>query len=272
MIQELSGRRFGKLVAVAPTQERKHGAVLWRCRCDCGREVLVESRRLKPGVIRSCGCDSASAHPKDLTGQRFGRLVVTEKTEKRSKNRYVLWRCRCDCGNEIETTKDRLLSGNTTSCGCARHPERKDWVGRRFGNLVVEAYARKEKGSHLWRCRCDCGNQVEVRQSNLLSGSTTSCGCKHTPSNVLHFVDGTCVESIRSKTLSRANTSGVRGVYFNRKRGKWIAQIMFKGKVHYLGGYSRIEDAAKARREGEALFEEFLDWYQRDCEGKAESG
>lgn len=72
------------------------------------------------------------------------------------------------------------------------------------------------------------------------------------------------MEGIQSKTISKANTSGVRGVYFNKKRGKWVAQIMFKGKCYYLGGYDKLEDAAKARARGEEMFDDFLEWYKQE--------
>lgn len=261
MKRDLTGLCFGKLTAVEPTPERKHSAVVWRCRCDCGNEVLVESRRLKPGVIYSCGCEAPTATGGDLTGLRFGRLTVCGPTEKRSANRYILWRCQCDCGNLVEVGRDKLLSGGTTSCGCGQKPPRKDYLGKRFGMLTVTGYAGKKGGVHYWRCRCDCGNQTEVSQSNLQDGQV-SCGCIQSQRPGLHFVDGTFVEGIQSNTLSKANTSGIRGVYFNKKRGKWIAQIMFKGKCYYLGGYSQIEEAAKARRQAEErIYGEFLEWY-----------
>lgn len=263
MKRDLTGQRFGSLLVVEPTEQRSHGAVLWRCRCDCGREVIIESRRLRAGLISSCGCREPDI-PADLTGRRFGRLTVAEKTEKRTKNRSVLWRCRCDCGGEIETTRDKLLSGGVSSCGCGRQPPLKDWVGRRFGKLTVEAYAGKEKGAHLWRCRCDCGTVVTVRQSNLQSGCTASCGCGHDPTAILHFVDGTCVERLRPRALSKANTSGVRGVYYDRTHNSWAAQIMFRRKCYYLGRYATLEEAAKARRRGEEMHDAFLDWYDHE--------
>lgn len=57
------------------------------------------------------------------------------------------------------------------------------------------------------------------------------------------------------------NTSGYNGVYRNKRNGKWAAQITFKGKTYYLGSYSDIENAVKARRRGEVLYEGFLEKY-----------
>ena len=52
----------------------------------------------------------------DLTGQRFGRLVVTERGP--SSTGHAKWRCRCDCGNEAVVGSNALRSGFTQSCGC----------------------------------------------------------------------------------------------------------------------------------------------------------
>ena len=56
---------------------------------------------------------------KDLTGQRFGRLVVVKKADwVKTKSTGANWLCRCDCGNEKIVTSSALLTGNTKSCGC----------------------------------------------------------------------------------------------------------------------------------------------------------
>ena len=145
--KDLTGLRIGKLTVLEPTEERIRNAVVWRCRCDCGNEILVESRRLKPGAIYSCGCvKNPYDGIKDLTGLRFGKLTVKGKSGNKTKDGNPLWLCQCECGNTIETTKRRLITGNTSSCGCGKTPPLKDWVGKRFGMLTVLSYARKEKG------------------------------------------------------------------------------------------------------------------------------
>lgn len=53
----------------------------------------------------------------DLTGQRFGRLTVVEQAG-RAKNRCIVWRCNCDCGETVIVTGDDLRRGHTKSCGC----------------------------------------------------------------------------------------------------------------------------------------------------------
>jgi len=58
---------------------------------------------------------------------------------------------------------------------CAKRCERE---GQRFGRLVVEEFAGKtSKSQSIWNCRCDCGNTKMVKNGDLVSGHTKSCGC-----------------------------------------------------------------------------------------------
>ena len=260
------GYQIGKLKVISATNQKKNGYIIWNCQCDCGNIIQLDTRCLQRRTVKDCGCvTKVKPGQKDLTGLRFGMLVALHPTDDRDRNGGVVWLCRCDCGNEILAPSGQLLQGYRKSCDCLRKPPRKNWVGKRFGKLVVTEYVGKENGVHLWNCRCDCGNTAIVRQSNLKIGHTTSCGCLNDPREKLHFVDGTCVEAIRSNKLRKNNTSGVRGVYLNKKSGKWIAQITFKRKCYSLGSYSHIDEAAAVRKAAEErLFGEFLDWYYNE--------
>lgn len=56
----------------------------------------------------------------DRTGQKFGNLLVLGLVGKNPHNQYM-WRCRCECGKEINVPTHNLTTGNTRSCGCKRH-------------------------------------------------------------------------------------------------------------------------------------------------------
>lgn len=187
--------------------------------------------------------------------------VLGPDEENRAENGERLWRCLCGCGARTSVPARQLEAGHKKSCGCARHPALKDWVGRRFGSLTVTAYDGKRGGKHYWRCLCGCGGETVVSQSNLQGGHTRSCGCLADPVSTRHFVDGTCIESIRSRRIAASNKSGVRGVYRNNKTGRWAAQITFRGKTRYLGSFESLEEAAGARAEAEKLFDDFLERY-----------
>ena len=53
----------------------------------------------------------------DRTGQVFGKLTVLEQAG-RDRLKKVLWKCKCECGNETVVVAGSLTTGNTTSCGC----------------------------------------------------------------------------------------------------------------------------------------------------------
>lgn len=52
----------------------------------------------------------------DLSGLKFGRLTVIERSDNRGKE--TMWKCRCDCGKQITAQGNNLKSGHTKSCGC----------------------------------------------------------------------------------------------------------------------------------------------------------
>jgi hypothetical protein len=57
--------------------------------------------------------------PRNITGQKFGRLTAIKFVEIRNKNKHF-WEFKCDCGNTTVTQKTGVMGGHTTSCGCFR--------------------------------------------------------------------------------------------------------------------------------------------------------
>ncbi len=120
--ERLSGQKFGRLTAIERTNEKKGTNFIWRCRCDCGREIRVSANLLLNGSTKSCGClrmEGKNANYRDFAGQRFGRLVAIEPIQQRSGG-SVMWKCRCDCGRESIHASKTLISGRTQSCGCLK--------------------------------------------------------------------------------------------------------------------------------------------------------
>lgn len=151
-----------------------------------------------------------------------------------------------------------------------QHSRKKlDLTGQRFGKLTVLEPAENVGPRTAWLCRCDCGQETVVTTVRLRDGRSTSCGCdkEHAgkpPCEIarasLTYVDGTCVEMIRTRPIRCNNTSGVTGVEWWAAKGRWRATICFKGRRRYLGSYEKFEDAVKARKRAEEeVFEPFLD-------------
>ena len=268
---DLTGRTFGKLTAISCAEGQRSRAV-WECRCECGSVKRVSYHNLVNGCTKSCGCARRAAKSKDLTGQTFGRLTVVGRGEGTGA-----WKCRCECGGEATVRGNSLLSGNTRSCGCLQSERKRaayrDLAGRRFGRLIaLEPVEARRKGSVVWRCRCDCGQECEHPAKTLAEGRALSCGClRHENESLqksLHYVDGTCVEFVENAgKLRRNNTSGYPGLKLVRE--KWQVRITFKKKTYYLGAYADKAEAIRVRKEAEQrMFGEFLDWYNAEFPDK----
>ena len=224
----LIGMEFGMLTVIAEAESRK-GKARWLCRCVCGNTVTVNAYDLRSGNTKTCGCSRKEANAKsgmarrgvpsgrllDLTGLRFGRLVVISHAGKSEKGVH-LWHCQCDCGNVVVIRGDVLRYGQTKSCGCLAkeiHAERCrsrkgmpspkliDLTGKRFGRLTVLRRATKDDcqidQQVKWVCRCDCGKITYPTSAVLRSGHTSSCGCRGleraTEAKMIH--GDTCKES-----------------------------------------------------------------------------
>jgi len=64
----------------------------------------------------------------DLTGREFGRLTAIEKVGN-GKGGCAIWKCKCQCGNEVSVLSQSLKSGHTASCGCKRRERMESFRG-----------------------------------------------------------------------------------------------------------------------------------------------
>lgn len=111
MFRDLTGLYFYRW-KVLEFVGRSRTNVYWNCKCLCGVEKNVNQYSLLRGTSKSCGC--AKKH--NLTGNRFGRLLV--KKFDGMHNGRSFWLCVCDCGNTTIVQEARLLNRHTKSCGC----------------------------------------------------------------------------------------------------------------------------------------------------------
>lgn len=187
----LTNQRFGKLVPQFRTQNIGNKTA-WVCKCDCGNITVVTADNLKRGNVQSCGCyqkeQTSKANGIDLTGQRFGKLLVLNKCIKDPNeiDRHIKWQCLCECGNVVKVYSNNLTSGHTTSCGCfhieqIQKAKRLKLTNEKFGLLTVLSLNEEktsQKHSTYWNCICECGNKTVVKGVHLIGGETQTCGCK----------------------------------------------------------------------------------------------
>lgn len=260
----MQNENAGLWMILGPYITTSKGEKKYLCRCECGTERYVLERSLRYGGSKSCGClarrNATEKIEHKLKGRVFDDLEVIDKAEKKERNGGTWWVCRCSCGNIIEVPGTLLVTGRKTHCGCKSEPEyyTVDISERKFDRLTAKypLLERDDKGSVIWHCVCECGNEVDLSYNVLMYSEIRSCGCwkKERESHLSDFlthVDGTSLDMIKSKKLPSDNTSGFKGVYF--QKGKWLAKIVFQKKQYHLGQYDRIEDAVKARKDAESL-------------------
>lgn len=112
------GKKYGMLTVVSFAY-RSGNHKYFNCICDCGNTCVRREDALHEGRFSSCGCTNYNkgipAHNrKDLTGMRFGKLLVLRYADTSGKK--ARWLCRCDCGNEVIVEGHNLLSGQSYQC------------------------------------------------------------------------------------------------------------------------------------------------------------
>lgn len=97
----------------------------WMCSCSCGNIKSVNGTHLRKGTSTNCGCkhgeNIAFTKAKDITGERFGRLVALYSTGERTHSGFK-WVCQCDCGRIDVYTVYELHSRKVEECKeCQKH-------------------------------------------------------------------------------------------------------------------------------------------------------
>lgn len=163
---DLVGRRFYQLLVVENMGLRPHGTKGKRlrcycCLCGCGKELLVNANSLLTANTRSCGCIRSKIMRKklfnDLSGCRFGRLIVIEMSHRIPKN--IIWRCQCDCGNKNAVRGCNLTGGVTQSCGCL-FKEKVTRHGMCKKGKSVAVYTRYKRRSPVVRLANGVSNSI----------------------------------------------------------------------------------------------------------------
>lgn len=123
------GERFGSLVVKKMIYER-NGKTMVSCICDCGSELTTYLTYLTSGNTTSCGCiqrkRAGESNTKDFSGMISRNGVRFIRRYQQNDHGCWLWLCSCPCcGNDFVALPAKVLSGHTTSCGCAKMSSRE---------------------------------------------------------------------------------------------------------------------------------------------------
>lgn len=151
--------------------------------------------------------------PIDLTGKKFGNLLVSRQAERTSK--FVQWVCFCDCGKEVIVRGDHLRSGNTKSCGCTR---KKKIAERNRKCLVKYKKTHGKSGSRtyaVWASMVSrCTREKDKSYKHYGGRGIALCDDWHVFSNFLRDMG----EAPDDHTLERVDNDG----NYETSNCKWV--------------------------------------------------
>lgn len=157
---------------------------------------------------------------KSLIGSKFGKLTVVELAPK-TKNRSILWRCVCDCGNGKIAKNKNLLEGITYDCGCVSKQGYKE--GQKVARLTLMREIPARRG-RSWECVCDCGKKIIAIESYIRDGIIKSCGCLakeyRQTGNVIHHLYKSRINKIYQGMKNRCYLKSF--VYYKNYGGRGI--------------------------------------------------
>lgn len=203
----------------------------------------------------------------DLTGQKFGKLVVVERYSNKGKE--IRWVCKCECGNQSVVMGRNLRNGSTKSCGCynSEQPRTHGMSRTRFYTLWA---------SMLRRCSVDKGKVYEMYKGKGVDvcpewreferffedmhdsyrKHTSEFGERNTTLDRIDGDKGYSLENCRWATYekqsrNRSFANEYPGVVFRKRSGKWRANIGIDGKQIHLGTFETFNEALATRKEAE---------------------
>lgn len=111
------GEKINKLTII--DLKKQNNNFYFLCKCDCGTQKWINCDSVIRNVTKSCGCIARNPGYEDLTGRKFGRLLVIKYAGKKgNKRKRIAWLCKCDCGKQVEILGENLKQGISKSCGC----------------------------------------------------------------------------------------------------------------------------------------------------------
>lgn len=198
---------------------------------------------------------------KDLTGKTFGRLTVIKRAEN-DKHRHPRWHCLCSCGSVTTTNCSSLIAGRSKSCGCLKrekatsHGMRHHPVYGVWQQMKARCLNKKNKrwANYGGRGIIVCARwETSFENFWLDMGPTYKKGMSiDRKDNDGNYEPGNCrwataVQQNNNRSVNKNNTSGSRGVHWDKRHKKWNARVQENRKLKHIGYFSDKIEAAQAR-------------------------
>lgn len=172
---------------------------------------------------------------------------VTDLERKKIKRLYNKGLSILNISYELNRNKNTIKK-YVKEMGLVR--ENPDLIGQVFGKLTVIELDQESSGRRKWICKCSCGNTVSVREYNLKSGNTKSCGCTRKEKS-----------SVRNLNVKQVKTRDNQGGVYYFQPGEIVLKGNYESKgskvkeyklsPEELAAYLKELETKKVKRRGE---------------------
>lgn len=229
------------------------------------------------------------------------------KEGTKSKRHYYKCQCACDKHTILMVDRYKLLSKHSTSCGCkaiesVKKRNDEDNPSKYYVRQVNESYVDELGIGHIkmsntdkeMLCDAECLEELLKYYWNEMKGyARSSIGRKkiyahrivmgvgnYEINNQIDHINGNTLDNRKqnlrvvtsrqnglNSSIRKDNTSGVTGVYWDKKKQKWLSRVFENGKGNFLGYFDKFDDAVAARKKGEE--EHYGEYSYANSRGKA---
>jgi len=220
----------------------------------------------------------------DNIGKTFERLTIIKRVENDKFNRKVyLCVCDCDCDGKIKAVPlADLKSGKVKSCGCLAK-ENAFNLFKKYNTYDLSGeygigYTLKEEEfyfdledydlikNYCWHISYDGyiqsrnEDRIIIIQHRIILNVNKDKIVDHINHNKydnrkINLRECVYTENSANQLKAKNNTSGTKGVSFDKKMNKWHARIGINNKRINLGYYDDIQDAIDVRKEAEDKYQ-----------------
>ncbi|MBV5346707.1 HNH endonuclease [bacterium] len=142
-----------------------------KCLCDCGKEKIVQLRRVLSGKVKSCGCVFKKfIAKKDLMTTTLKHWNVIKREPK---DTYL---CTCKKCKAVVIFNHKSLIKDK-QCTCYKKQHKKTVINKHSKEMFGDLLITKNIKNGLYECECYCGNTITTDYYKLKSGKVKDCGC-----------------------------------------------------------------------------------------------